>query len=164
MANLQAPVGMTQKPAIVLRTLGAGASQATGAASSNAFEEWDDLPPSESILAMARIEPATRFVVRTSDRAVMIKAQNVDYVEAAGNYVRLHVQKQEYRLRTTIRTLAERLDPKCFVRIHKSTIVNLDRVREVQPWFGGDYVAILHDGRQLRVSRTFARELLRPIR
>lgn len=130
-----------------------------------------DETPADATLGPARtvdigeIAPiATRFVVRSADRIAVIRVQDVDTVEADGNYVRIRVQNQSYRLRGTIRALAARLDPAQFVRIHKSTIVNLDRVREIQAWFGGDYVAILLDGRQLRVSRTYARELLRPIR
>lgn len=106
---------------------------------------------------------ATRFVVRSNDRALFIKATEVDWFEASRNYVVLHVQQKEYRLRATLQTLLERLDGAQFARIHKSVIVNVDSVREVQPWFGGDHVAFLHDGRQLRVSRTYARALLRPI-
>jgi two-component system LytT family response regulator len=106
---------------------------------------------------------ATRFVVRRDDKLTMLRADDVDWFEGASNYVNLHVKNHEYRLRVSIRTLMERLDPSLFVRIHKSTIVNVDRIREVQPWFSGDYVVILNDGRQLRVSRTFAPSLLRPI-
>lgn len=111
-----------------------------------------------------RRQVATRFTVRAGDRVLFVRAHDVEFIEADGNYVRLHVQKHAYRLRATIRLLVSRLDPIQFVRIHKSTIVNLDRIREVQAWFAGDYVAILLDGRQLRVSRTYARDLLRPIR
>lgn len=107
---------------------------------------------------------ATRFVIRAGDRIVVVRVQDVDSIEADGNYVRIRVQKESYRFRGTIRALAARLDPSQFVRIHKSSIVNLDRIREIQTWFGGDYVAILMDGRQLRVSRTYARDLLLPIR
>lgn len=106
---------------------------------------------------------ATRFVVRRNDKLTLLRADEVDWFEGASNYVNLHVKNNEYRLRVSIRSLVERLDPDVFVRIHKSTIVNVDRIKEVQPWFSGDYVVILNDGRQLRVSRTFAPSLLRPI-
>jgi two-component system LytT family response regulator len=87
----------------------------------------------------------------------------VDWFEADGNYVRLHVGATEHRLRSAIARLAQQLDPRQFAQIHRSMIVNLDRVREVQPWFGGDYVAILKDGQRLRVSRTYAPQVLRPM-
>ena len=106
---------------------------------------------------------ATRFTVRTEEKALIFHARDVDWFEADGNYVWLHVRKEKHRLRTSLRSLIEQLDNRQFVRIHKSTVVNLDRVREVQPWFGGDYVAILTDGRQLKVSRTFAQDFLRPV-
>jgi two-component system LytT family response regulator len=106
---------------------------------------------------------ATRFTVRSDDRALIFHARDVDWFEADGNYVWLHVRKEKHRLRTTLRALIEQLDGRQFVRIHKSTVINVDRIKEVQPWFGGDYVAILTDGRQLRVSRTFAQDLLKPV-
>jgi two-component system LytT family response regulator len=105
----------------------------------------------------------TRFVVRHGDRASLVRAADVEWIEADGNYVVLHARGGAHRLRASLRALADQLDPRQFARIHKSTIVNLDRVRELQPWFGGDYVAILHDGRQLRVSRSFAAGVLRPL-
>ena len=106
---------------------------------------------------------AERFMVRRDDRTLVVRASDIDWIDAAGNYVHLHVRKDEYKLRMTLRALGERLDPDRFVRIHKSTIVNIDRIKEIQPWFGGDYVAILTDGKQLRVSRTYAQSLLRPV-
>ena len=106
---------------------------------------------------------ATRFVVRRNDKLTFLKPVEIDWFEASSNYVNLHVKNNQYRMRVSLRSLLERLDPAVFVRIHKSTIVNVDRIKEVQPWFGGDYVVILQDGRQLRVSRTFAASLLRPI-
>lgn len=106
---------------------------------------------------------ATRFTVRTDDKALIFQARDVDWFEADGNYVWLHVRKEKHRLRTSLRSLLAQLDTTQFVRIHKSTVVNVERIKEVQPWFGGDYVAILADGRQLKVSRTFAQDFLRPV-
>jgi two-component system, LytTR family, response regulator len=106
---------------------------------------------------------ATRFVVRGDDRAVIVRARDVDWIEASGNYVVLHTKIGEHRMRMSLRALAEQLDPKQFFRIHKSTIVNLDSVREIQPWFGGDYIAILNTGHKLRVSRTHAHRFLKPV-
>jgi two-component system LytT family response regulator len=105
----------------------------------------------------------TRFGVRHDDRTQFVLATAVDWFEADGNYVRLHVGATEHRLRSAIARLAQQLDPRQFAQIHRSMIVNLDRVREVQPWFGGDYVAILKDGQRLRVSRTYAPQVLRPM-
>ncbi len=105
---------------------------------------------------------AHRVMVKEDDRIRFIKTERIDYLEAAGNKVRLHVGNDAFEIRTTLRGLAARLDPSQFIRIHRSTVVNLDRVREVQPWFGGDYLAILVDGRQLKVSRSYRDSLLRP--
>ena len=105
----------------------------------------------------------SRFMIREGERAIPLKVSEVDWIEADGNYVNLHTARDAYRLRVTLRTLAERLDPAHFARVHRSAIVNLDRVKEVQPWFGGDYVAILLSGKQVRVSRTHAQRVLRPL-
>lgn len=111
-----------------------------------------------------RAKAITRITVKRDGRAYFVPVREIDYIEAAGNYVKLHVRGAAHPLRATVRSLVTQLDPLRFTRIHKSTIVNVERVREVQPWFGGDYVAILHDGTQLRVSRTYVQELLRPFR
>jgi DNA-binding LytR/AlgR family response regulator len=107
---------------------------------------------------------ASRFVIRTGHRAFMIRVRDVDWIASSGNYVAVHAQGKEHRMRATIASLVEVLDPRNFCRIHRRFIVNLDRIREIQPWFSGDYVVILHDGRQLRASRSYARNLLIPIR
>jgi two-component system, LytTR family, response regulator len=82
---------------------------------------------------------------------------DVDWIEAARNYVRLHIGKTVLMTRDSLTTLETRLDPRRFVRIHRSAIVNLDRVRELQPWFSGDYVVILTTGEKLRLSRSYRR-------
>ena len=105
----------------------------------------------------------SRLAVRVGERTFFVRAADVDWFGADGNYVVVHVRDQEFRMRVSLRELVDQLDPVRFRRIHRSSIVNIDRVREVQPWFGGDYVVILLDGKQLRVSRTFAPDLLRPL-
>ncbi len=105
----------------------------------------------------------TRFMVRVDDSAVPIRAEDVDWIEGDGNYVRLHVGKSSHRIRVSLKALAPQLDPRRFARVHKSAIVNLDRIKEVQPWFAGDYTAILHGGHQVRVSRTYAHIVLKPM-
>ncbi|HEX5872542.1 MAG TPA: response regulator [Longimicrobium sp.] len=98
---------------------------------------------------------------RTSTQ--LVRVEDVDWFEAEGNYVRLHVGKVTHLIRSTLRAMGDQLDPAMFIRIHRSTIVNVNRIREIQPWFGGDYIALLHDGRQLRVSRSHREQLLRPV-
>lgn len=102
----------------------------------------------------------TRITVRNDERAYFLRAVDVDWFEAFGNRVKIHVKGEEHQIRGSLRELVDQLDPNRFRRVHKSTIVNIERIREVQPWFGGDYVAILHDGQKLKVSRTYAPELL----
>ncbi|WP_420128853.1 LytR/AlgR family response regulator transcription factor [Longimicrobium sp.] len=98
---------------------------------------------------------------RTSTQ--LVRVEDVDWFEAEGNYVRLHVGKVTHLIRSTLRAMGDQLDPAMFIRIHRSTIVNVNRIREIQPWFGGDYIALLNDGRQLRVSRSHREQLLRPV-
>jgi two-component system LytT family response regulator len=103
-----------------------------------------------------------RFAVRSDGRVRFVPASDVDWIEADGNYILLHVGDAHHRLRASLTGLTVELDPKQFVRIHRSVIVNVGRIREVQPWFGGDYIALLHTGAKLRVSRLRAASLLRP--
>jgi two-component system LytT family response regulator len=103
-----------------------------------------------------------RFAVRSDGRVRFVQAADVDWIEADGNYMVLHVGDAQHRLRASLAGLTDGLDPKQFVRIHRSVIVNIERIREVQPWFGGDYIAILHSGAKLRVSRLRAAQLLKP--
>ena len=110
-------------------------------------DETSGLPP-----AGVRIE---RFIVKRGGRTQFVKATDIDWLESDGNYVNLHVGKAAHLVRGTIAACAERLDPRQFVRIHRRFIVNVDRVKEVQPWIGGDYVVLLEDGHKLRLSRNF---------
>jgi len=96
-----------------------------------------------------------RLLVKNGSRTVLLQAGEIDWIESAGNYVRLHVGRERHLLRETMTALEERLDPEQFVRIHRSTMVNLDRVRELEPYFHGDYVLRLVDGTRLTLSRTY---------
>ncbi|HEX6370653.1 MAG TPA: LytTR family DNA-binding domain-containing protein [Longimicrobium sp.] len=105
---------------------------------------------------------ATWLTVSAQNRTQFVPVGEVDWLEADGKYVRLHAGGRTHLIRGTLASAAERLDPAHFVRIHRSTVVNVARIREVQPWMGGDHLAILRDGTRLRVSRTFRGALLRP--
>jgi two-component system LytT family response regulator len=103
-------------------------------------------------------EPARhieRIAVRGDGRIFFVRPSEVDWYESAGNYVKLHVGRVVHVIRETLSNLEERLDPSAFIRIHRRLIVNLDRIHELQPWFGGDQIVILKDGARLRLSRTF---------
>jgi two-component system LytT family response regulator len=96
-----------------------------------------------------------RFVAKRQGRTQFVSTDEVDWIESDGNYIRLHVGTASHLVRGTIANCEERLDPRRFVRVHRRYIVNMERIREVQPWFGGDYVILLKNGQQVRLSRTY---------
>jgi two-component system LytT family response regulator len=100
-----------------------------------------------------------RLTVRSSGRVTIIRMKEVDWFEAKGDYVRVHAGRGEHLLRETMKALEAQLDPACFVRIHRSTIVNLDRIKELQPFFRGEYVLILQDGTRLKLARGYKTRL-----
>ncbi|HEX2210685.1 MAG TPA: LytTR family DNA-binding domain-containing protein, partial [Longimicrobium sp.] len=112
--------------------------------------------------AAAPREPAhtTRLLVKNGERMFFVPVEKIDWLEAEGNYVRLHCGREAHLVRGTLSGMEEQLDPRRFTRIHRSTIVNLDRVKEVRPWFAGDYLVKLHDGAELRLSRRYRDHLL----
>lgn len=103
-----------------------------------------------------------RLVIKTGGRVSFLKTAEIDWIESEGNYVRLHVGKETHLLRETLNQMEDRLDSDQFLRIHRSTMVNLDRVKELQPWFHGEYRVLLQDGTQLLLSRKY-REKLRDL-
>lgn len=94
-----------------------------------------------------------RLTVKENDRVLLVKISQIEWIESAGNYVVLHVGKQSHILRETLVALEAQLDPKQFLRINRSALVNLDQVRELQPLFKGEYVVVLQDGKQLPMTR-----------
>jgi two-component system, LytTR family, response regulator len=101
-----------------------------------------------------------RFTVKEGFHFLVVKASDVDWFEAASNYVQLHVHGREHLLRVTLSDLEEKLDPSRFVRIHRSTIVNLDRVIEIRPTWHGDFIVLLNVGTTLRLSRVYRDRLM----
>lgn len=99
--------------------------------------------------------PLVRLLVRERGRAFFVRVDEVDWFEAAGNYVRLHVGRTTHRVRLPLARLEARLDRGQFRRINRSYIVQLDRIRELQSWFHGDGVVILTSGTRLRLSRRY---------
>ena len=128
--------------------------------------ESEDLRPIiEQLLSELRSQRRRtgRLIVKTGGKVLFLRAEDVEWVEAAGNYVRLHVGGEAYLFRESMKNMESRLDGEQFVRIHRSAIVNLDRIRELQPWFHGEYVVILQDGTKLMASRVFSDRLGRLI-
>lgn len=121
---------------------------------------------SERMLALlerlhARERGLERLVVRTQERAFFLKTETIDWIEAAGKQVQLHVGKTTHSLRASMANLEQELDPARFVRISRSAIVNIDRIQEIQPWFQGDHVVILHDRTRLTSTRGYRDNLQR---
>jgi len=102
-----------------------------------------------------------RFFVREREKTIVVDAATVDCLEAADDYVELHVGKTVHMMRERLSELEARLDPEIFVRIHRSTIINLTRVRELQPLIRGDALVVLADGTAFRCSRSRRAELER---
>ena len=101
----------------------------------------------------------TRLMIKTSNRMMLLKVDEIDFIEADGNYAKLHTGRKSHLLREKMNDLEGRLDPAKFVRIHRSVIVNLERIKEMHPHFNGDYIIVLDDGRQLRLSRSRREQL-----
>lgn len=109
------------------------------------------------------VEPE-RIPIRTDRGVIFVRAADLDWAEVDGSSVRIHIGRETYVIREPMAEFEQRLPPSRFLRIHRSRLVNLERVREVQPWFKGDYVLVLHDGTRLVSGRTYrdrVRELLR---
>jgi two-component system LytT family response regulator len=101
-----------------------------------------------------------RFVIRSGEGFMLVPAADVASFEAQGNYVRLTTGSGHHLLRITMAELEKRLDPKHFARIHRSTMVNIERIKEITPAWHGDFEVLLHDGQRLRLSRNFRDRLL----
>ena len=125
-------------------------------------------PAPGAVVAAAAIATAPsylrRFVVRVGDRINLVRVADVDWVEAADYYARLHARKQTWLVRQSMGDLERDLDPAQFFRIHRSSIVNLDRIRELVPHFKGEYSVVMLDGTTLRMSRGRLDELQRRLR
>jgi len=96
-----------------------------------------------------------RFVIKAAGRVVFLDMDEIDWVEASANYVRLHAGAQSYLLREGISSISARLAAEQFVRIHRSTVVNIDRIKELQPCNSGEYIVVLKDGKELSCSRGY---------
>lgn len=105
-------------------------------------------------------EPLSRILVKSSDRYFFINDNEIDWIESEGNYVRIHTGDKSYLIRETMINMEAKLDSDTFFRIHRSTIINVDKVKEMEPWFHGDYKVIMYNGEKLTLSRNY-KELLK---
>jgi two-component system LytT family response regulator len=105
------------------------------------------------------VRTVERFLIKSGGRMHVVPVEEVDWVEAAADYVRLHAGQKTYLLRETMGAIEAQLDPERFARIHRSTIVNLERIREFQPYFNREYIVVLKDGTKLKLSRSYRERL-----
>jgi len=115
-------------------------------------------PPGDAAKSAAR--PLPRLVAKDHGRFVLIRPEEVDWISSAGDYVEFHTRGRAYLVRQTISDLEEQLDPRTFVRIHRTTIVNVDRIQEIEALPQGDFSVRLESGTLLRLSRSYRARLL----
>jgi two-component system LytT family response regulator len=113
----------------------------------------------ELVADVVRRRPLRRLVVRSSGRIYFVGVHEIDWLEAAGHYVTLHVGRDTHLIRDTMSRLEARLDPDRFARIGRGTIVNIDAIREIRPAFHGDLDVVVKTGVRLRASRSYAARL-----
>jgi len=123
------------------------------------------LNPEDSHRILAALEQvhskqqyADRLPVAENGRIVLVRTQDIDWIEAEGNYALVHAGKRDHALRETLSSLQRKLNPLDFMRIHRSAIVNVHRIQEIQPWFHGYHLVLLEGGQKLRMSR-YQREI-----
>src|SRR5262249_25793738 len=109
----------------------------------------------KSLTSPAESKPLSRLIVKSAGRVFFIRTEEIDWIEAEGYYARLHVGGKSHLLRETLTNLESQLDQNRFMRIHRSTIVNLERIRELQAQSHGEFTVVLNDGAQLRLSRGY---------
>lgn len=112
-------------------------------------------PAAAPTAATAAPDRLTRFVVKEAGRVFFIPVASADWLEAAGNYVGVRAGGKTHLIHDTLANVEQRLDARQFLRIHRSTIVNVERIRELQPFANGEFVVILHDGTRLKLSRSY---------
>lgn len=105
-----------------------------------------------------------RIVIKSQGRAYFVRVDDISWIEASGHYLTLHIGRDEHVIRGNIRDMESRLDPDRFLRVHRSTIVNVDRVKELLPSFHGEYTIVLGDGTRLSSSRGYSDRLQAIIR
>lgn len=96
-----------------------------------------------------------RIIVKAVEQTILLSVEDVDWISAAGNYLELHAAQETYLIRERMSRLEQKLNPDMFARIHRSTMVNLDRIKKLHPLFHGDHLVVLNDGTELNMSRTY---------
>lgn len=96
-----------------------------------------------------------RLFLKSGGKVVFLHVDDIDWLEAAANYVKVHAGAESHSIRATMTTFEAQLDPSQFIRIHRSVIVNVEKIREVQPCKSGEFIVILRNGKELSLSRSF---------
>ena len=128
------------------------------------LHERSDAERSEQVLDLlqqlnSKQETLDRFVIKKNERVLLVPSEEIDWIEANGNYVLLHAGRAKHILRETMKRIEKRLDPNKFLRIHRSTIVNIDSIKELQTHFDGEHLVILKSGTELTLSRRYREKL-----
>jgi two-component system, LytTR family, response regulator len=126
-----------------------------GALSQQLLALLDAPPPGRAATAGRDGQYLRRLVIKSGGRVTILGVKDIDWIEAEGDFVKIHTGRAWHLLRETMKQLEAQFDPARFVRIHRSTIVNVERIKELQPYFRGEYVVILHDGTSLKLSRGY---------
>ncbi len=126
-----------------------------------AEDGWQRLDEAVAAVRKQNPTPLERLLVQQGDHALLISVARVDRFEAERNYVIVHVGAERYRLRATLDGVEARLDPTLFARVSRSTVLNLERVKELRPWGHGDYLVVLNGGAEVRLSRRYRDRLSR---
>jgi two-component system, LytTR family, response regulator len=113
------------------------------------------------ILQSRKSEPKflDRLAIKSRGRVIFLRTDEITWIEAAGNYLELHTGKESHLIREPISDFEQRLNPERFIRIHRSCIVNVESIKELQPGFGGEYLVVMNDGQQLTASRGYRERL-----
>ncbi|HMV49825.1 MAG TPA: LytTR family DNA-binding domain-containing protein [Blastocatellia bacterium] len=119
----------------------------------------EEFPGKRQPTAEAAPRKLSQLMVKSGGRVLFVKTEEIDWIEAEGCYARLHTGRQSHLLRETMSALEAQLDQQTFLRIHRSTIINRDRIRELLPQSHGEYSVVLQDGTQLRLSRSYRDKL-----
>lgn len=118
------------------------------------------VPLARLVEGLTGTRPSTeRLPIKLGDRVLLLKAADIDWIEAADDLVKIHAGRHVYEHRSTLSQIEQRLPPSQFLRIHRSTIVNVERIREFQPWFQGDWVLVLADGTRLQSGKSYRQRI-----
>jgi two-component system LytT family response regulator len=113
------------------------------------------------LLAEVRQPVESQVVIKVDGRHLFLNPDEIDMVEASGKEVRVHCGTAVHQVRESMNSIEERLDPQRFIRVHRSSIVNKSRIREMQPWFQGEYVLILKNGKKVVTGRSYRDSVLK---